>query len=301
MLFLMGSFNLSTSIADSKFLWSRIRDNNINNSRRSTIKGKPLKGRPNVMMRLLLNFSTNPLWKAKKVVNTHNYTKEKGGSLGYEGASSREAELIKIFINAKVSFTKLEKPIPCVFIHSGLNASWYNLLANHTAILAADDTCLPDPTPDEVIVINVDPIVVGKCANDVEGSADNVDDVDDQDNAHYHSADNVNDFVRSFDLVRSFKPTRKRVDLSIIFLPHVLLTDPDRIGSFVGHKTLIFLGMLVLLKVAGPASKLDTLKENYQKIYEPSTRSIGLDKPKHDSSAEESVTHECKDVIIENE
>ncbi|GKE18582.1 hypothetical protein Tco_1426159 [Tanacetum coccineum] len=59
-----------------------------------------------------------------------------------------------------------------------------------------------------------------KRANDVEGSADN-----------------------SFD-----RRTRKRVDPSVILLSHVLPTDPDRIGSFVAYKTLIFLGMLVLLK-----------------------------------------------------
>ncbi|GJT86224.1 hypothetical protein Tco_1067941 [Tanacetum coccineum] len=95
-----------------------------------------------------------------------------------------------------------------VFVHSGLNASCYNLLANHTAILVAEDTCLPDLTTNERI-----------------------------------------DLVRSFNLVRSFdRRTRKKVDPSVILLPHVLPTNPDRIGSSVVHKTLIFLGMLVLLK-----------------------------------------------------
>ncbi|GJZ66982.1 hypothetical protein Tco_0630222 [Tanacetum coccineum] len=93
-----------------------------------------------------------------------------------------------------------------------------------------------------------------KRASDVEDSVDNVDDVDDQDDVHYHSTNNVNDLVRSFDLsfdfVRSFdRRTRKRVDLFVILLPHVLPTNPDRIGSFVVYKTLIFLGMLVLLKL----------------------------------------------------
>ncbi|GKC91872.1 hypothetical protein Tco_1157314, partial [Tanacetum coccineum] len=37
------------------------------------------------------------------------------------------------------------------------------------------------------------------------------------------------------------------------------------------------------------------------KIEIDSTRSIGLDELKHDPSAEESATHECKDVIAENE
>nr|GFA64987.1 hypothetical protein [Tanacetum cinerariifolium] len=97
-----------------------------------------------------------------------------------------------------------------VFVHFGLNASWYNLLTNHTTILAAEVTCLPNPTPDEVIMKNVDLTVIGKRANDVEGSANNVDDVDDQDDAHYYSAYNVNDlvwslnFVQNFDLVQSF-------------------------------------------------------------------------------------------------
>ncbi|GJR29228.1 hypothetical protein Tco_1105460 [Tanacetum coccineum] len=76
-----------------------------------------------------------------------------------------------------------------------------------------------------------------KRANDVEGSADNVDDVDNQDDAHYHSADN------SFD-----QRTGKMVDPFVILLPYVLPIDPDRTGSFLIHKTLIFLRMLVLLK-----------------------------------------------------
>nr|GEV20837.1 hypothetical protein [Tanacetum cinerariifolium] len=126
--------------------------------------------------------------------------------------------------------------VDIVFVCSGLNGSWYNLLANHTAILPTEDTFLHDLTPDEVIVSNVDPTVIGKRANDVEGSADNVDDVDDQDDAHYHSTDNSSDPVRSFDIiqcfdlvwsfdfVQSFDPvrsfdrrTRKGVDLSSSF------------------------------------------------------------------------------------
>ncbi|GJY75358.1 hypothetical protein Tco_0480474 [Tanacetum coccineum] len=171
-----------------------------------------------------------------------------------------------------------------VFVCSGLNASCYNLLANHTAILVAEDTCLPDLTTNKVICDRKSPpmrlrklknkvsevgssVPSAKRVNDVKGSADNVDDVDDQDDAHYHSADNVNDLVRSFDLVQSFdlvrsfdfvesfdlvwsfdQRTRKRVDPSVILLLHVFPIDPDSIRSFVVHKTLIFLGMLVLLK-----------------------------------------------------
>ncbi|GJV38858.1 hypothetical protein Tco_1417298 [Tanacetum coccineum] len=53
-----------------------------------------------------------------------------------------------------------------------------------------------------------------KRANDAEGSADNVDDADNQDDAHYHYVDNVNDLVHNFDL--SFdRRTRKRVDPSL--------------------------------------------------------------------------------------
>nr|GEX26842.1 reverse transcriptase domain-containing protein [Tanacetum cinerariifolium] len=57
---------------------------------------------------------------------------------------------------------KLYNIADVVFVRFGLNASWYNLLANHIVILAAKDTCLPDPTPNEVIMSDVDPTVVGK-------------------------------------------------------------------------------------------------------------------------------------------
>nr|GEX75414.1 hypothetical protein [Tanacetum cinerariifolium] len=117
---------------------------------------------------------------------------------------------------------KLHNIADVVFIRFGLNARWYNLLANHIAILAAEDTCLHDLTPNEVINF------------DLVWSFDFVKSFD---------------LVRSFDFVRSFdRRTRKRVDPSIILLLHVLPTDPGRIGSFVVYKTLIFLGMLVLLK-----------------------------------------------------
>ncbi|GJU87994.1 hypothetical protein Tco_1300417 [Tanacetum coccineum] len=106
-----------------------------------------------------------------------------------------------------------------VLVRSDLNASWSSLLANHTAILAAEDT-FGSSVPSV------------KRANDVEGSADDVND------------------------------DQERVDLPVILLPHVLPTNPDRAGSSVIHKTLIFLSLPVLLKVADPASELDTLKEN---------------------------------------
>nr|GEY46566.1 zinc finger, CCHC-type [Tanacetum cinerariifolium] len=38
-----------------------------------------------------------------------------------------------------------------VLIRSGLNASWSNLLVDHTTIFAMEDACLPNPTLDEVI------------------------------------------------------------------------------------------------------------------------------------------------------
>ncbi|GKD53326.1 hypothetical protein Tco_1286713 [Tanacetum coccineum] len=114
---------------------------------------------------------------------------------------------------------KLRNIADVVFVRSGLNASWYNLLAIHTAILATEDTCFPDPTPDEVIVSNVDPTVVGK-SFDLVRSFDLV-----------QSFDLVRsfNFVESFDLVWSFdRRTRKRVNMSVILLPHVFPIDPDR-------------------------------------------------------------------------
>ncbi|GJZ82949.1 hypothetical protein Tco_0648122, partial [Tanacetum coccineum] len=90
-----------------------------------------------------------------------------------------------------------------VFVYSGLNASWSNLFADHTTILVAEDACLPAPTPDEVICESLPMLLrkltrnvskVGssvpsvKRTNDVKGSADDVNDVDDQDDAHYHSS-----------------------------------------------------------------------------------------------------------------
>ncbi|GJY15398.1 hypothetical protein Tco_0385820, partial [Tanacetum coccineum] len=46
---------------------------------------------------------------------------------------------------------------------------------------------------------------------------------------------------------------------------------------------------------------VDPLNKEIFKDLTDSTRSIGLDELKHDPSAKESVTHECKDVIAENE
>ncbi|GJV95203.1 hypothetical protein Tco_1546780 [Tanacetum coccineum] len=80
--------------------------------------------------------------------------------------------------------------------------------------IADVDTCLPDPTSDEVIMSNVDPIVVGKSFDLVQ------------------NFDLVLsfDYVQPFNLVRSFdQRTRKRVDPSVILLPHVLPTDPDHV------------------------------------------------------------------------
>ncbi|GJZ62266.1 hypothetical protein Tco_0618403 [Tanacetum coccineum] len=102
---------------------------------------------------------------------------------------------------------KLRNIADVVFVRSGLNASWYNLLAIHTAILAMEDTCFPDPTPEEVIVSNVDPTVVGKSFDLVRSF----------------------NFVESFDLVWSFdRRTRKRVGPSVILPPHVFPIDPNR-------------------------------------------------------------------------
>ncbi|GKE75054.1 hypothetical protein Tco_1537095 [Tanacetum coccineum] len=75
-----------------------------------------------------------------------------------------------------------------------------------------DDSATEGFTPDDlskrILVYKVSKVgsnvPSAKRANDVEGFADNVDDVDDQDDAHYYSDDNVNDIVRSFDLVQCF-------------------------------------------------------------------------------------------------
>ncbi|GJT36552.1 retrovirus-related pol polyprotein from transposon TNT 1-94 [Tanacetum coccineum] len=45
---------------------------------------------------------------------------------------------------------KLHNTAYVILVCSGLNASWSNLLADHTIILAAKDACLPALTPDEV-------------------------------------------------------------------------------------------------------------------------------------------------------
>nr|GEW02695.1 hypothetical protein [Tanacetum cinerariifolium] len=271
------------------------------------------------------------------------------------------------------------------FVCSGLNASWYNLHANHTAILAAEDTCLPDPTPDKVIVINVDPTVVEKRANVEEGSTNNVDDVDDQDDAHYHFADNVNDLsfdlVRSSDLVLSFdRRTKKRVDPFVFLLSHVLPTDPDHVveddlaqgaeglglmqnedhqvigneqklkedapnctrvdddgvefsprgGDYFptmgdkikkdkllhlspapyymphpyvdGESVEIFEDLTVCEDALDHSlSSAEILKIETMSPLEPLNQWAGLDEPEHDLSFEESLTHECKDVIVDNE
>nr|GEW41191.1 hypothetical protein [Tanacetum cinerariifolium] len=151
---------------------------------------------------------------------------------------------------------KLHNIADVVFVRFGLNASWYNLLANHIAILAAEDTCLHDLTPNEVIVSNVDPTIAGRVKATAERIAssqpkepsDATKKIDSQSFRSW-SFDFVKSFdlVQSFDFVRSFdRRTRKRVDPSIILLLHVLPTDPGRIGSSVVYKTLIFLGMLVV-------------------------------------------------------
>ncbi|GJU93797.1 hypothetical protein Tco_1318553 [Tanacetum coccineum] len=116
--------------------------------------------------------------------------------------------------------------------------------------IADVDTCLPDPTSDEVIMSNVDPIVVGKvkakaeriASSQLKEPSDATKKINSQNDAHYHSVDNVNDLVQSFDLVMSFdyvqpfdlvrsfdQRTRKMVDPSVILLPHVLPTDPDHV------------------------------------------------------------------------
>nr|GEW79860.1 hypothetical protein [Tanacetum cinerariifolium] len=104
-----------------------------------------------------------------------------------------------------------------VLVNCDLNASRSNLFADHTTILAAKDACLPAPTPDEVIcdrrsllmrlkkltrkVSKVGSSVPSvKRTNDVKGSADDVNDVDDQDDAHYHSS-LTKYLVRSFDII----------------------------------------------------------------------------------------------------
>ncbi|GJW20896.1 hypothetical protein Tco_0031518 [Tanacetum coccineum] len=110
-----------------------------------------------------------------------------------------------------------------ILVCSCLNASWSNLFADYTTILVAEDACLPAPTPDEVICEKLTRNVskVGssvpsvKRTNDVKGSTEDVNDVDDQDDAHYHSSLTKYlvwsfgliwsfDLVRSFDLVWSF-------------------------------------------------------------------------------------------------
>nr|GEX25259.1 hypothetical protein [Tanacetum cinerariifolium] len=105
-----------------------------------------------------------------------------------------------------------------VFIRSGINASWYNLLANHIVILAVEDTCLPILTLDEVIVSNVDPTVVRR-SFDLVQSSDLV-----------QSFDLVQtvDLVQSFDFVRSFDwRTRKRIVMANPNPRHLLDYDEE--------------------------------------------------------------------------
>ncbi|GKA64697.1 hypothetical protein Tco_0764404 [Tanacetum coccineum] len=103
---------------------------------------------------------------------------------------------------------KLCNIVDVVLVYSGLSASWSNLLANHTVILAAEDACLPDPTPDEVIASNFDPTDVRKVKatakritsspskepsdatkkTNSQSFVNDVNDVDDQDDARYHSS-----------------------------------------------------------------------------------------------------------------
>ncbi|GKD54230.1 hypothetical protein Tco_1287617 [Tanacetum coccineum] len=127
---------------------------------------------------------------------------------------------------------KLRNIVDVVLVRFGLSASWSNLLANHTAILAAEDACLPDPTPDEVIASNSDPTDVRKIKatakritssppkepsdatkkTNSQSFVNDVNDVDDQDDARYHSSftkylgsslDKVgmNDFTRAVSVV----------------------------------------------------------------------------------------------------
>ncbi|GJR42119.1 hypothetical protein Tco_1310222 [Tanacetum coccineum] len=82
-----------------------------------------------------------------------------------------------------------------------------------------------------------------------EGSTDDVNDVDDQDDACYHSSFTkyldksldyvgINDSTRAVSavLVQSFdRRTKKKVDPPIILLPHVLPANLDSVGSSVVH------------------------------------------------------------------
>ncbi|GJY37676.1 hypothetical protein Tco_0424040 [Tanacetum coccineum] len=219
-----------------------------------------------------------------------------------------------------------------ILVHVGLNTGWSNLLANHTTILVVEDACLPDLTPDEVIASSSGPTVVRKYLDrslDAVGINDSTRAVSavpvlsfdrrtrkmvDPPDALAQGAEGVkvdeyHQVLGNEDRLEEDVPYRTRVDDDgVEFSPEGGDYFPTIGDEIKKEKCSLFLLLLITclvlmlmapfefseqptVQVVGPASEPDTLMQ----------QGVGLDELKHDPSAEESLTHECKDVIVENE
>ncbi|GJY00881.1 hypothetical protein Tco_0359033 [Tanacetum coccineum] len=208
---------------------------------------------------------------------------------------------------------------------------------------------IPPPLPQRMLVYllqlwtklfasNSEPMVVRKRTNDVKGSADDVNDVDNQDDAHYHSSLTNFDLVRSFDLpghasvaqggfcLFPLKDFPFMLVRNLLYSPLDVVEDDlaqgvEGFGLMQNEDHQVLGNEQKLEEDAPDCTRVDdngvefspegvdyfptmgdeTKKDKCSIFFLLFIQGAGLDELKHDLSTKEYVAHKCKNEIVENE